>query len=223
MATPTNNAIRITCLIVLLPCKIETWPGASGCITSPPPRLQGRVGDPACAVLAQADLAPTSQRELYWLAGQRGSGCSDPLRESEGVRLTPARIVTQDVDSPAASKSVELRPPSRRWLPKPCKTLEVKGRRVRARLQERNVGFGSRTDGGCGHRQGIDDRRVPVKTTIGKIREDRCAVQGSLRGRSKLVVRPSPNPTCPLITHSDWTGHRGRSHDIVAKVVAKTR
>jgi hypothetical protein len=32
-------------------------------------------GGPACAVLAQADLAPSSQRELYRLEGHRGSGC----------------------------------------------------------------------------------------------------------------------------------------------------
>jgi hypothetical protein len=34
-------------------------------------------GGPACAVLAQADLAPSSQRELYRLEGHRGSGCAD--------------------------------------------------------------------------------------------------------------------------------------------------
>jgi hypothetical protein len=44
---------------VLLLCKIEKWPAAF---------LS------ACPALAQADLAPTSQRELYRLAGQWGSG-----------------------------------------------------------------------------------------------------------------------------------------------------
>jgi len=39
-------------------------------------------GSPACAVLAQADLAPTSWRELYWLAGQRGSSRADLFHES---------------------------------------------------------------------------------------------------------------------------------------------